>query len=94
MVHLIVVLLHRNLARRCVANLGPYAKLPCYTGQRGPSRLSRLVIVSFLSMFARAEAAYYTTLVPLRAVFVHQGSRKGHRLRPTGRGFDGTWMHL
>ena len=32
--------------------------------------------------------------VPLRAVFLHQGSRKGHRLRPTGHSVSGTWMHL
>ena len=32
--------------------------------------------------------------MPLRAVFLHQGSGKGPRLRPTGRSVSGTWMHL
>ena len=32
--------------------------------------------------------------VPLSAVFLHQCSRKGHRLCPTGRIVSGTWMHV
>ena len=45
-------------------------------------------------MFARSEAVYDMHFVPLRVVFLHQGSREGHKLRPTGRNVSGTWMHL
>ena len=45
-------------------------------------------------MFARSEAVYDMRFVLLLEVFLHQGSRKGHRLRPTGRSVYGTWMHL
>ena len=34
-------------------------------------------------MFARAAAVYDMHFAPLRAVFLHQGSWEGHRLRPT-----------
>ena len=45
-------------------------------------------------MFARSEAVYDMYFVPLRAVFVHQGSGEGHRHRPTERNVSGIWMHL
>ena len=54
------------------------------------------MIASLLSVFARSEAVYDRQFVPLRGKggVSHQGSRKGHRLRPTGRSVSGTWMHL
>ena len=59
-----------------------------------PSKRSRAIIVSLLCVFARSEAVYDMHCIPLRAVFLHQGSQKGHRLRPTGRSVSGIWMHL
>ena len=45
-------------------------------------------------VFARSEAVHEVHVVPLHAVFLHQGSGKGPRLCPTWRNVSGTWMHL
>ena len=52
------------------------------------------MIVSLFPVLARSEVVHDMHVVPLCEVFLHQGSRKGHRLRPTGRSVSGTWMHL
>ena len=51
------------------------------------------MIVSLLSVIARSEVVCDMHFVPPRVVFLHQGSRKGHRLRPSGRSVSGAWMH-
>ena len=50
--------------------------------------------VSLLSVFARSESVYDMHFVPLRAVFLHQGSWKGHSLPSTGCSASGTWTHI
>ena len=52
------------------------------------------MIVSLLYVFARSDTVHDMHFVPLRAVFLHQCSRKGHRLCPTGRVVSCTWMHV
>ena len=85
MVHHMTALSHMHFVRRCLADLGPCADLLLFTGQKGCSRRSRAVIVTLFSDMHFAK---------LCAVFWHQGSQKGHRLRPTGRSVSGAWMHL
>ena len=77
----------------CVADLGACANLLRFIGQRGRSRQSRAMIVSLWSVLARSEAVCDMHFVTLRAMLLHQGSRKGHRPRPTGRSVSGTCMH-
>ena len=62
-------------------NLG---KLLRVTGRKGFSTQCTAVIISLFSVLARSEATYDMHFVPLQGVLLHQGSRKGHRLRPTG----------
>ena len=81
-------------SKRCLARFRPCSKVQCFTGRKGCSKRNAAVIVRLFSVFARSEAVYDMHFVPLRAVFLHQGSRKGHRLRPTGRSVSGTWMHV
>ena len=52
------------------------------------------MIVSLSFVFERSEAVRDMPFVTLRAVVLHQDSRKGHRLRPTGRSVSGTWMQF
>ena len=87
MVHLITAMSHAQFARRCVADLGPCANILRFTGTRGRSRQSRAVIVSLFSVFAQLEAVYDMHFVALHAFFLHQGSWRGHRLRPLGAVF-------
>ena len=63
------------------------------TEQCGDSQQTEQCGDSQPSVFARSDAIYDMHFV-LRALFSHQGSRKGHRLRPTGLSVSGTWLHL
>ena len=66
-------------------DLRPCSKVLHFACRKGCSKRNTAVIVRLFSVFARSEAVYDMHSVPLCAVFLHQGSRKGHRLRPTGR---------
>ena len=81
MVHNFTALSHTHSVRPCLADLGQFAHLLRFTGQKGcsrrssaviVSRRSSAVIVSLLSVFARSEAVYDMHFVLLRAVFLHQ----------------------
>ena len=84
---------HTQKVRRCLARFRPCSKALRLQVERA-IKLNTAVIVRFFSVLARSKVAYHMHCVPLRAVFLHQGSRKAHRLRPTGRSVSGTWMHL
>ena len=75
--------------RRCLARFRPCSKVLCFTGQTGEHSGDSQAF----SVFTRSEAVYDMHFGPLRAVFLHQGFRKGHTLRPTGRSIPGTWRH-
>ena len=77
-----------------VAGFRPCSRILPFTGPKACSKRSTALIVRLFSVFARPEAVHDMHFVPLRAVFLHQGSWEGHRLRPTGRNVSGTWMHL
>ena len=87
---------HTHFVRRCLARFGPGSTVKSnmlrFAGRKGVAHTP--LIVSPFSLFARSEAVYDMRFVPLRAVFLHEGSRKGHRRRPTGRSVSGTLMHL
>ena len=87
-------MLHTQKVCRCVGSFRPCSKVLRVAGRKGCSKRNTALIVRAISVFARSEAVYDMHLVPLRAVFLHQGSYKGHRLRPTGCSVSGTWMHL
>ena len=80
--------------RRCLARCRPCSKASRFTGRTACSKRSTALIVRLFAVFARSEPVYDMHCVPLRVVFLHQGSWEGHRLRPTGRNLSGTWMHL
>ena len=85
---------HTQKVRRCLARFRRCSKVLCFTDRKGCSKRDTAVTVRLFYVFARSEAVYDMHFVPLRVVFLHQGSRKGHRPRPTGRSVSGSWMHL
>ena len=85
---------HTQKVRRCLARFRPCSKVLRFTGRKGCSKRNTAVIVRLFSVFARSEAVYDMHSVPPRAGFLPQGSRKGHRLRPTGRSVSRTSVHL
>ena len=85
---------HSQKVRRCLARFRPCSKVLRFTSRKGYSKRNTAVIVRLVSVFPRSEAVYDMHFVPLRTVFLHQGSRTGHRLRPTGHSVLITWMHL
>ena len=66
---LITAISHNAFCAMVRGRFGPCAKALHSTGQRGPRRQIRTVMVSFLFAAARSEAVYDMHFVPLRAVF-------------------------
>ena len=82
-----------RMLRKCGGawpDLDPVQKHCALQIEKGCRKRNAAVIVRLFSVFTRSEAVYDMHFVPPRTVLLHQGSRKGRRLHPTGRSVSGT----